>query len=1479
MNVYEFATTLVLNLLFPYTRGNVKSLEAKRVKEFVNKHIKVPKFAPRCVLSRDVATKSLIFRSPIYASGNLDNVKPFSDLVLVESLPKSTSLDEKIKVVDSIKTFEDTPFRGTRVMPIGEILPLLDMPETTKAILKNCLVSIESVRDSNNSQLWATWRINQKEAEYLNNSPFLGIKISNFYGPLVDWATSCFGRDIYLPETISSVITVTSDVKQILGTTTAIKPRVGIDNVIVDINHRYYILPNEDRAAEYEQRLMDFGLQEDGTYTWNQSASVNDAGDIEFDIGSVSKKKLPSNLPVFTDWLNDKFVYSSTTGALAIFDLSTTVPVKAFHVQKLLNLPFNSESGNDAAVSILVTSINNAASFNQSLLAERPTADEMGISDEEIDKHFRGVTNFQGLVAKALELHAKVFGDMLDFYVVGKTYTPYLYQLDAQTGVPSLRFLGRIVDKALKLVVDNTEVLYGRLSVLTVTQAIAVLTLVSKYAKDRDAIVELDKQERDAYISQAPDPDYQVEELPNLRKDFKYLPHQFKVQNMMRKGPAFAIWGVDAGGGKTPITITNTLNELQNKRCSRPLVLCPHHLISNYVKEIVYVTEGKVNAIPVTNSTFKIHGEDALRKMIENAPPNTIVLSDFLFIKNRQDTVAYGNKSIQVYRNAEFLRQFQFDMVVIDESHYLKNLKSGRRNAAAKLIHDIPMKRLASGTFVADTVKDIVSQVALIDPTIFGSTSKFIGEFAAETKGDKVLAWLPDAERKMRERINEHCVFATAKRKEWAALLPPANERFIGVELTDNQRILYESILQETMDLIREALAKNPELKEAMESEDDTKADELEALLRPYMARLERFLSAPDSDPAAQSFLKSPEDLISPKAQKIYEICREHVSKKIPGKVLIFTQYTASAASVYENAPPDLKKHFIHYVADNKTEARAEYENNDSMIFMVGVSSSMDTGLNFQHVSRLIRMETVWTPGVLEQGNSRINRPQVKKLDIRPEIYFDWLVVNRSVDITKVARLISKIISKSKFDEFDNLAYQNQEDLPQVPITLESIAANNDFQADLEPYLLGYQTYSSIVKADYEQYRLDNPDKLEPVPVPSAGLLPDSKLMSRVPYVPEMEIYGTDNLGLIRYDQFMRQDIAELDDDDSDSGSDKEEGEDEDETVDTLDPKQAAKRAALEARRKERAIVRNRPVHTEFGDGVITGIGPRKVRVRLADGRLIRLFKMQVFMITRSTTNNIDMRNELLKQVGKIPLDAPITVPVEEGVQDKRRKRKARGEQVEVKVETPTQPQAAFDFTIMNDHLGIMFQGDSSEPEVINALQNFGFRISPEYTFCKMPGPRTLLALFKAWSAKGFTIDKDTSTTFKRIYEALRANKTALSIFGFSSKLALQNFYREQIKPSADPKLIKVYPMIQDGILYVMLPKKGQAGNQKASRITVPGVRWKHGGGEDEVIKFVSTKAEAKDTLKDIISSGIQVTNLDELGDQFKKLKIVTRKG
>jgi hypothetical protein len=1450
---------------------------------------------PKSVIKKNLAMRRLEFRTPLVRIPDghiLAKLCPAATRAAVE-LTNDQALIQSFRASNNL---EATPVGNGRIITGEEVSRSFALSARAREVLGNCLIQLDATKIGGDVVLWATFGISLQEAEYLTNSSFAELRLSDLYPTLISWVASVFGRFSRPPKSVTKVSAIADGVRAATADR-PMKPRIGLDGLVADIKGAYYFIPEVDQSAEYEQRLLDYGLRDDGSYSWDVS-DPNAAPQTTFQVNTTeqpekeTKRKLPKNMPIFSDWLNDKFCYSNTVGNLAVYDLSDTVPVKEFHIASLLGSKFSWFMKEKNPVgSALIQMLTLAGQMDSSITKEGPQTNDSA-RDDELFQELVGVraktfdtANVRTKIEMAMMFH--------ELWVARRGHNhdnvPMRSDLKLKdmcpgTNIPAFKFIGRMIERASKMLDNNIEVLYMKISVMSALQLIAYGRILTKYGSQFAAIEAADLKAREVYLNQGVDPNYEQTGAPFVKNELMFQPHQAKVDNVMRGSPDFAAYDVDAGGGKTILVMTNIFNEMQRGVCKRPIVACPPPLVAQYVEEVVFVAEGRVNVIPVTNSTLRMHGPERLKMMLDRAPINTIVVTDFDFVKGRGRQVSYGNKSVNVFVNAEWLRQFEFDLIAVDESHKLANVNSSRREGMARLMQDIPKKRLASGTFVNNTITDLVSQVALFDPTIFGSREKFHEDYAANTSGDKVLSWKPGAEKAIRDKISEHVVFATARRKEWAALLPPSHENFHASELTVNQRMLYESILKETTDLIEEAMAKDPELSEAMNSEDESVAEDLESMLRPYLVRLERFLSAPAEDELADMFLKEPEDRVSPKVNKIYELCRQHKAGitdhnedgtpvlhpsggSIPGKVLIFTNYLASAEAVFEHAPPDLKPHILHYTADKKVEARAQFARNKNLWIMVGASSSMDTGLNFQHVSRLIRMETVWTPGLVEQGNSRINRPQLKKAELRDAVYFDWLMVNRTIDVTKIARLTAKMVSKAKFDEADTPSYQALDSLPVISMSIPNIAEMNDFEEELLPYLEVYGKYKQAEEAEYKRYREENAGRLDPVPVKTKPALKGSGFMSRVPYVQGMTIYGTDQLGLVRYDEFVHQDLSDMETEDTEVES----GDTPDVESQGNDPAAIHERAMRAKWAAELQLANNMPVHTEFGDGVIYG-ARKKVWVLLNNGERMRIPKLQVFVITRTTTNMKDVRLELQKAAGELPLDAPIEVPVEQGTQTIKRRKKEE-EVVPTKVKSD-QLSGSFNFSVINDILAIVVDGQDNQ-KLANAVQNFGFKMSPEYWFTKIRGPVVLLKLFKTLDAKKFKINPKCSGELKIIYDEMRSKgRERMSMPGFATDTQIRDFTREQIKPTSDPFEIKAYPRVEDGQLYLMMPKKGQPATARAIKVPSELIKWVEGGGESEYIRYCKNKAEAQAVMQQIKASGIIIENEKDLAAQWKAIKM-----
>jgi hypothetical protein len=156
-----------------------------------------------------------------------------------------------------------------------------------------------------------------------------------------------------------------------------------------------------------------------------------------------------------------------------------------------------------------------------------------------------------------------------------------------------------------------------------------------------------------------------------------------------------------------------------------------------------------------------------------------------------------------------------------------------------------------------------------------------------------------------------------------------------------------------------------------------------------------------------------------------------------------------------------------------------------------------------------------------------------------------------------------------------------------------------------------------------------------------------------------------------------------------------------------------------------------------------------------------------------------------------------------------------------------------------------------------------------------MKNQNVLKTLFEVWLKKDFVIKAAIISRVKKIYQAMKS-KNQMKQVGFSTKIKLRNFYIREYKPSDNAKQIKPYPVIEEGLVYVVLPMRGQVGSTNATKVPVPGVIWKKAGA-DKVIRFVNSKPEIEDVVKKMIAAGIKITNLKHLQQEVKVLKMVKK--
>ena len=1409
-----------------------------------------------------------------------------------------------------IKTSE---FKAQQVMSRAN-----GLPQNAVMMLTECLIGVKYVSNNNRVVMFAEFKITQDQAQYLVSKDWLEIRPLDLYPLFTMWVDEEFvpkyyGKKSFPLSKIAATMPAHNDGDE----------RVDSYGIAIDMGGRPLYIPHKcDNTDKYESLFNNAGAQSNGSFCLR-------------DIGSEDKSPtLPANIPILVDWVNNKFTYSNSMGKPTILPMEHLRKCNASMAMRLLaERNIDDKLLGSMEMFAKTTSINvRAADYIQTMDLQHEMTD--------VERQFMETAKSQG----SIEIEEYFSRAVMVKVKIDPNFVPRMMDLTMGTD-PIFLPVARFVSALHTGMLNNLEALYVKYAVTTITEALGRITLIARYGRHIDEVRAEANSINKKALDQGIDSAWTPPAAPLLTKKFSsedsgVLPHQAKIRNVLRDSPDFAILSVDAGGGKSLLSITDILYEIMHDRSAPYLIMCPSHLVANYVSEIVEFTDGKVNTIPVTSFNIHTTGYKRFGEILKSAPINTVLVVDYDVLKFRAVSATYGTASVDVFPVIEFIRQFKPGYVMCDESHFLKNAKSARTRAVLSLISDIPKKRLASGTLNPDSPSDFPGQIALLDPTIFGTRDQFNETYGEDVKGGRVLKWRtsgPNSIGRVMAKLKESVVWAQAKRKEWACALPEREDRFISTSLTPKQQEMYAAIFD---DMVRQIKTKASEGKDKnakrlldslvgkkankgeeedfgdlgeADEEDNNPADDSEdigASLQPYLADIERFVTNPSFHPYARNGLVLPdgsrippltgEDLKSPKILAIEHLLKNHFSNPANGKAIIFTNYTDSARAIFDSMSPELKASGMLYVASQKTEMVNAFKTNPNIKWMVGIRTSLEVGLNLQIANLLVRAEGVWNPGQQEQGDSRICRPYFGKGgDKRPKLYFDTVVADRTIDITKAARLRAKQVALAKFENTNDPRYESIEDIPIIPMTLDNIQTQNDFDSNLRAYAEAMTQLNNVVKTENAEYKakIEAEGGFKFTQIEQGPTPPDAALLSRVPYAMGTELYAASDMGLIRIDNYLNIESAvDEDEDDSEEGEEDHSG-------------------AIDAQLK--AVIGLR-CHTELGDGVIYGGKGKngvlkRVNVNLDDGTQVRFIHVtNGFIITRTETNGVDMRNMIAKAAG-LNVTADITVPGTNQRAAKMTQKQLREEEKRKQIELDrkakdekdlfkTKISVGLELTLVNGYMRLSFV-PGKDAKVAKIMQAQGFKTDPLYVYTRIKDYKHLINQATLWADAGFNFDsKQDNQTFELLVQELNtgALKSHRNYAQLTGNAGFKNFYRQTWKASSDKKMLQMFALVTDGgdkdpaalrkaqktgaapnygVAYLCLPYGGghPATNRAInSKFKAPATRWFK--SDNSLSIFVSNLTGVRKVIEELKASGIQVNNIPEINDAARSVKKIVPK-
>ncbi len=378
----------------------------------------------------------------------------------------------------------------------------------------------------------------------------------------------------------------------------------------------------------------------------------------------------------------------------------------------------------------------------------------------------------------------------------------------------------------------------------------------------------------------------------------------------------------DMGLGKT-LQILTFIQQMVNQQYTTQLIVVPTTLLFNW--------ENELRKFAPKLKAFYHYGPD-----------------------RNQDTVKFSGYHIVfttygiLLRDIEFLKNFKFNYVFLDESQAIKNPAS-RRYKAANLLQ--ANNRIAlTGTPIENSTFDLYAQMNFVNRGLFGSTQMFKENYSnpIDKQSNEIIA-------SELHRLTHPFILRRTK-ENVAKELPPKTEDIIYCEMEPEQRKIYDAYRNSY---------KNKLLKKIEgEGIEKSKLMILEAL-----TRLRQICDSPA--------LLNDESITEKQAVKVKEIMRHITNKTANHKILVFSQFVKMLGIVKS----ELIKNNIPYEyldgscsTKQREQAVNNFQENDALrVFLISLKAG-GTGLNLTAADYVYLLDPWWNPAVENQAIDRCYR-------------------------------------------------------------------------------------------------------------------------------------------------------------------------------------------------------------------------------------------------------------------------------------------------------------------------------------------------------------------------------------------------------------------------------------------------------------------------------------------------------------------------
>lgn len=440
----------------------------------------------------------------------------------------------------------------------------------------------------------------------------------------------------------------------------------------------------------------------------------------------------------------------------------------------------------------------------------------------------------------------------------------------------------------------------------------------------------------------------------------------------------------EMGLGKSIQTICFIKEVLKEKNNAKILVVCPTSLVYNWQKEFSkFGPELKYTTI----SDVKTKRSEILKQDFN------IFITSYGLLRN--DLKEYQEK--------------EFELCIIDEAQYIKNYQAKMTIALKSL--NAKTKIALTGTPLENSVTELWSIFDFLMPGYLNSVKKFHEKYHISDVKQEDLDKLKNLNYQIRPFILRR------KKNEVSKELPDKLENNIYLELPEEQKKLYLSVLKETEKEIEELIAR-----------DGFKKARFKILI--LLTKLRQICI----DPHVLYDNYQGEAI---KVEKLIEIIKNYVKEK--HKILIFSSFKR----ILDLLKVRLTKEDISFYSIDggvKSKARVklvdDFNNDDTSCFLITLKSG-GTGLNLTSADIVIHLDIWWNPQVENQATDRAHRIGQTKKVIVNKIITKGTIEERILELQNKKKILSEnliegdtsteMISSLTENELKDLLKFNQE--------------------------------------------------------------------------------------------------------------------------------------------------------------------------------------------------------------------------------------------------------------------------------------------------------------------------------------------------------------------------------------------------------------------------------------------------------------------